>query len=311
VVEFYSKRIDSAKFYFGEAKSKLDGLQIDETALVTLCSMGFTTSEARIALRTNGGQIQKATDYAITKKEEKQQRRKEELRLQQAKREIVKLGKTNNGKLVDTKILEDLMAMGFNKELVVEALRQTNNDNLQTVKLLLESPNILQQSIESRRLEKLKKNTIASSTNTQQIDPQQLEQLSTVGFTNVEMCTAVLRHVKNDINRALAILLDGGAELNTILQQATESATLPTAPSLPTVPIDSQNTAVPQEVQSPVDVPMGDQNLFDADNDFERQIEEELLPDISNDAEAYLDLTLEEETSILNEYFQLLTTNTH
>jgi len=56
---------------------------------------------------------------------------------------------------------------------------------------------------------------------------------------------------------------------------------------------------------------MSDQNHFDADYDFERQIEEELLPDISNDAEAYLDLTLEEETSILNEYFQLLTTSTH
>ena len=94
--------------------------------------VGYTVTEARISLRACAGNINDAISYILEKRETRQKARargRKEYSLTK------KIGKTKDETWVNPRTLNVLVEMGFDKDLCAMALRKTNNDLGQSVKI--------------------------------------------------------------------------------------------------------------------------------------------------------------------------------
>lgn len=156
---FYSGNNSTANQCLMTAEMDIRKLQISDTDLVTLISMGYSLKYSRRALRFCGGNIQKSLDFLEKKRRERVQiKLDEEERLR--KRQIArKYGQTKNGKFIDVDLLKKLRFMGVEIEIAVEALRQCNNHGENTLNCCLTNDTklVLQQTLYKREMDEQSK----------------------------------------------------------------------------------------------------------------------------------------------------------
>eukprot|EP01120_Amphizonella_sp_Union-15-10_P000171 TRINITY_DN10208_c0_g1_i1.p2 TRINITY_DN10208_c0_g1~~TRINITY_DN10208_c0_g1_i1.p2 ORF type:complete len:242 (+),score=65.74 TRINITY_DN10208_c0_g1_i1:895-1620(+) len=167
-------------------------MSVTEQDVLPLMQMGFEPREIRIGLRATGKNLSVAIQYILNVREKKRLRREEEKKRILLRKKAIKWGKTKSGNLIDLSILKTLKSMGFEKKLAAEALKQTDNSEDLSIKLLTESPHLL---------------TIR--------DPkpyiptqEQIDQVTAMGFEAAQAAGA-LKASRGDIQKAMDMLLAG------------------------------------------------------------------------------------------------------
>eukprot|EP00486_Rosalina_sp_Unknown_P005938 CAMPEP_0201569454 /NCGR_PEP_ID=MMETSP0190_2-20130828/11117_1 /ASSEMBLY_ACC=CAM_ASM_000263 /TAXON_ID=37353 /ORGANISM="Rosalina sp." /LENGTH=743 /DNA_ID=CAMNT_0047991755 /DNA_START=88 /DNA_END=2315 /DNA_ORIENTATION=+ len=152
IQSFYNGDLNGAQTHLMKAEMDMRKLQISDLDLVKLESMGFTHKESRRALRFCNGNIDGAINHIYNKRDELERKRKAEIKRAADRRLQKKYGATKNGKFVDLTLLDQLQGMGVEKEIAIEALRQTDNAGEDTLNLCLdpERKGILASTLYSR-----------------------------------------------------------------------------------------------------------------------------------------------------------------
>jgi len=283
---------------------------VEDEELVPLMNMGFTDLESRVALRACGKDLNRAITYALNKREQKQEKEEEERRRQKERKQQLKYGKTSKGKLVSLEALNGLKEMGFQEDLIVEALRQTDNDVQQTLTLLAESREMLQMSINARSRKSHSRKPV--------VDQQQVNELVGMGFSE-SLAKGTLETTQGDLQAALDLILAGNG-----VEQSLDS--MGTSPNTPPVPSQEQpkrdeateNSSVGTEMntndgtssltsstQSNLGDSVGESALEEEEQQDQKAVDE-LLEDVPEDEQQYIDYSLVEENEILQKYKALL-----
>lgn len=126
VVLFHQNRRNEAYEKLITAESELGALKVDESAVVALLEMGYEPFEARLGLRSSGGNMEQAINFIHERKDKLKEARKKS---KQERKVNQKLAMENNDKdWVNPRSVCTLMEMGFAREVVVEALKRSKND---------------------------------------------------------------------------------------------------------------------------------------------------------------------------------------
>ncbi|MCL7024672.1 hypothetical protein MKW94_026706, partial [Papaver nudicaule] len=128
VVAYHSGQTEKALKSLNSAQARYNQLQVPDEALSMLMSMGYREKEAKRALRMNNQNIERAAEFLVEEYEREARRREENIRREQEIREQKKYGVTALKKAVDLERLDELVSIGFEKELAAEALRRNEND---------------------------------------------------------------------------------------------------------------------------------------------------------------------------------------
>ncbi|KAI3443916.1 hypothetical protein Pfo_000581 [Paulownia fortunei] len=167
VVAYHSGQLQKSKDALTSAQAKYFQLQVPDEALSLLMSMGYKQREAKRALRMNNLDVGSAVDFLVEEKVKKAQKREENLRRQKEILEQKQYGMTPLRKAVDVQKLNELVSIGFEKELAAEALRRNENDTQKALDDLTnpETNSALQNEVISRKRKRLRKATTSASEN--------------------------------------------------------------------------------------------------------------------------------------------------
>jgi uncharacterized UBP type Zn finger protein len=253
VAAYHQQKIDVARALLRKAESIASSLQVDEDQLAEIVSVGFSTGEARLALRAHEGNLAVAVAYLMNKREEKKSRLESEKKEQKKRSRAKRLGKTANGSRLNVEVVDVLMGMGYSEQTAAEALKQANNDINQALQVLLENPHLLQ-------LPDLQNDDF-------RVSDELLAEVTSMGF-DPQIAMAALKHHHGNVQKCLDGLLSGW---------------LP-----PISPPHEQSDAERARLRE------------------EKEAVESLVPDLQNDEDDYLDLSLEEEISAIQEYRMLI-----
>ncbi|KAL3331853.1 hypothetical protein AABB24_032462 [Solanum stoloniferum] len=182
VVAYHSNQIEKSRKSLTSAQTKFLQLQIPDEALSLLLGMGYKERDSKRALRMNNQVVENAVDFLVEEKEKKARIRVDDLKRQKEIMEQKCYGTTPLGKAVDIERLNELVSIGFEKELAAEALRRNENDTQKALDDLTnpEANSSIQIHIESRKKKRLRQAANAS-----------IEELVSMGFPREAAAAAI------------------------------------------------------------------------------------------------------------------------
>eukprot|EP00698_Gefionella_okellyi_P005293 TRINITY_DN1481_c0_g2_i1.p1 TRINITY_DN1481_c0_g2~~TRINITY_DN1481_c0_g2_i1.p1 ORF type:complete len:537 (-),score=138.96 TRINITY_DN1481_c0_g2_i1:682-2292(-) len=276
VVAFLDGNANLAYDKLQKAHDDIRALDIPEEGLMTLLSMGFDERESRRALVACGMQTEHAVNWAIKRREDNEIAAQRDTARRLRRREQIRIGKTVSGKLVDVDLRDDLVAKGFDKLLVEEAVRQADNNSelasqmLNTdIDLLIHLVTTRQQDEERRREQRAAKDRAVTESD------QQLQL--------VDIAAPALPAMTEEQRQAARAALQGVfAQLPAVAQDAPQDAHAD----------DADDAASADEQES------------------EDSAEDELAEAFSrsHDPDSYLDIDLSEPARIVQQYLGMLLT---
>ncbi|XP_047944617.1 NEDD8 ultimate buster 1-like isoform X2 [Salvia hispanica] len=165
VIAYHHGHLQKSKNALSSAQSRY--FQVPDDSLSFLLSMGYNDREAKRALRMNNLDVGSALDFLIEEKAKRAQKQKEDLQRQKEILEQKKYGKTPLKKAVNLEKLNQLVSIGFQKELAAEALRRNENDAEKALDDLTnpETNAAIQNEIISRKRKRLREATKAGTDN--------------------------------------------------------------------------------------------------------------------------------------------------
>lgn len=302
-------------------------------------------SESRVALRACDRSQEAAVTYLINKREQQRAAREEERRQREARRERHRAGKTANGQWVDVALLKALTDMGFTRRLATEALRQSNNDEAASITLLTESPDVLQASIDASRNKKSKRKATPTPVPQDKIEQVRTraravgvravscvvcgygcmcavlcvlrthttcvrEQVVGMGFSRAQ-AVGTLRATDANVEQAINLLLEGrGIEADDELVATTTTTTEAEAGAAMEVEHKGEapgtDEAEAAAAAAEAERKREQEERLARERELQRQTENELLDSVEEDADAHLDIPLDDEFAVLDTYKQLL-----
>ncbi|PQM42024.1 NEDD8 ultimate buster 1 [Prunus yedoensis var. nudiflora] len=264
-------------------------LQVPDEALSLVMSMGFRERDAKRALRISNQDVSSAVDFLVEQKAKRAQKREEDIRRRDEIMEQKKYGTTPLKKAVDLQKLNQLVSIGFEKELAAEALRRNENDAEKALDDLTnpETNSSIQVYIESR---KRKRQSQAVNTS--------VEALVGMGFER---------------SRVVEAFQAAGGTMEQVLQQLlSENAGNPTNAACNNIPTDAANDIANSLVSmlnnnvdqnGEVEGPSTAGEVGERDAEMEDELAGELA---QGDALSDYDLEVTKEGEAINEYLALL-----
>lgn len=143
IVAYHRNEKELAKALLNRTAAEIADLKVDDKKLSEVVALGYSPSEARVALRGCKGNLEQAVEYILKRKEELEeihQKEKEERKIRKRQKE---LGKTVNGEWLNVHIYEQFCSMGFPPMKVQNALKQTNNNASLAVDVLQQNQDFL------------------------------------------------------------------------------------------------------------------------------------------------------------------------
>ncbi|XP_030379452.1 NEDD8 ultimate buster 1 [Scaptodrosophila lebanonensis] len=298
VVLFHQNRRDEAYERLEIAAAALNELKVNDEHLVLLVEMGFDVCDARLALRSTSGDVERAVQFI----QERQKKLNEARQDSKAEREVNRRyghQAANDGNWVNPRSVCALTDMGFERQLVVEALRRTENDMSRAVDMLQNRPDELRNSLP----------VVPAA------DERQLRSLQKLGF-DAKAARVALETTQNDIDLAIVFLLkafESEEELRSTVDRmsrlieegltgATGAATISDQPS--TSSAASQQS---QLFDSPRSRALIESVLHKAKAEMESyKAYNRFNADLTHSDQDYLDLPLVQEEQLLAEYRNLL-----
>ncbi|XP_059173066.1 NEDD8 ultimate buster 1-like isoform X2 [Physella acuta] len=277
IVDFHKGEFNSAQNLFRRAEFVLNLLHVDEIKLQEIMLMGFTEREARLGLRAKNGNIQQAVEYIMEKKAEEievNQRAKKEWRQRVRSK---RLGRTAGGEPVNVRHYDTLVDMEFPSGAAAEALRQANNDINQAIEILNTKPELFHlPDPEKMKFE---------------ITEDMVTQLCSLGF-DLEVAKSALHKYKGNISQAVEELLRHNGHLSSPSASISSwsDSSISSMASIGSSESGASTNDSPKK-------PLGKNEKEELNN---------LVSDISTDANDHLDLTLQEEKEILQIYLSMI-----
>ncbi|XP_030080831.1 NEDD8 ultimate buster 1 [Drosophila hydei] len=300
VIFFHSNRRDEARARLQTAATALGELKVSSEQLALLMEMGFDASAARLALRSSNGNVEQAVQFIQQRRLSVQQARLNSDSERKLSRRLAQLQVgSDDSDWVHPRSVCRLMELGYERSVVVEALRRTGNDVTKSLDLL------------QSHSEELRRNLPA----TQAADEQMLYTLRELGF-RLSAARAALETTSNNLDSAIDFLLKSFAteeELNSVIEhmatltaQAANTAAAAandasSAASASSTSVSRLSALTPSKLALVKSVLGKAKTEIESYSAYKRFNED--IPDIDQD---YLDLPLEQEEQILNEYRQLL-----
>ncbi|XP_041007987.1 NEDD8 ultimate buster 1 isoform X2 [Juglans microcarpa x Juglans regia] len=279
VVAYHNGEFDRSRKALTSAHAKYFQLQVPDEALSLVMSMGFKERDAKRALRMSNQDVGSAVDFLVEEKAKRAQKREEDIRRRTEIMEQKRYGMTPSKKAVDLNKLNELVSVGFEKELAAEALRRNENDFEKALDNLTDpaANSAIQVDIESRKRKR-----------TRQASETAIEQLVRMGFER---------------SRAVAALQAGGT-----IEQAMHQL-LSQSDSNPTVGADnSANSSapiLPDASGSSNDV--GGPSTASEAEERDAEMEDALAGELAKgDALTDYDIEVTNEGEAINEYLALL-----
>lgn len=137
VVAFHSGQVDAARRSLMSAQKKFEELQISDEAVAALAQMGFSMKEARRSLRVSGKDASRAVEFVMNERAKAQEKEKDDILRKKERSKQKKYGKTVGGKAVDITKLGELASIGYEKRIVAEALKQSENNRELALEMLM------------------------------------------------------------------------------------------------------------------------------------------------------------------------------
>lgn len=287
VVAFHSGQLEKSRQALASAKAKFVQLQVPDEALSLVMSMGYTQRDAKRALRMNNQDVGGAIDFLVEEKAKKMQKDEEDLKRRDEIREQKRYGVTPLKKAVDLERLNELVTIGFEKELAAEALRRNENDTQKALDDLTnpETNSDLQVKIESRKRKRQ-----------QQAKDSAIEKIVQMGFER---------------SRVVAAFEEGG-NLEEVLQRLTAQ---PEAENMQpqmnsTAAFDgigSSSNPLPENVNSDILDQMNGVEDHNKTEERDVEMEDELSADIAKgDAFTDYDIEVNIEGEAITEYLSMV-----
>ncbi|URE49310.1 UBA [Musa troglodytarum] len=282
VVAYHCGNFKEARKALSSAQVKYVQLQVPDEALSMLMGMGYKEKAAKRALRMTGQDVQLAVDFLVEEQARKMRRKQEEIWHKLRFRSVLeqkRYGATPRNKPVNLQELNNLVSIGFERDLAAEALRVNENDAQKALDLLTDpEKNCALQS----QLEKRKKSRTSQPTEAD------VEGLTSIGYDRSSVMDAVqLSRTKDD---ALEPLAGAHSENNqhAIRSQTTDDQEGPSAVA------DSHNQM--------------DKGVGQESPKYQRDevMEDELAKEVTGDPLVDYDIEVTKEGEAIAEYLALL-----
>lgn len=285
VVAYHSGQFDKSRKSLTSAQSKYFQLQVPDEALSLVMSMGFKQRDAKRALRMSNHDVGSAIDFLVEEKAKRVQKREDDIRRRTEILEQKRYGMTPSKKAVDLKILNELVSVGFEKELAAEALRRNENDFQKALDDLTnpEANSAIQADVESKKRKRQRKASEAA-----------IEQLVRMGFNRSRVVAAL--EACGSVEQAM----------NQLLSQPESNPS--STESEPNIGI-SANTTTDSSIPILADAPDASEGPSTARQVEERdeEMEDELAGELAQgDALTDYDIEVAKEGEAITEYLALL-----
>jgi len=225
-------------------------------------------------------------------------------------------GATANGQRVNLKLVEYYVKMGFRESLVVEAVKQVNNDEMELSDLLT-NPNklsVLKTSLRIKREEKKKKNLLLEKRKKNEEMIENCKKMMELGFEE-HLCLAALQKSSGNIEQAIIYITENDfsnqfdEELSLSALEKSLNETLPPPTNLDSIFDDSLDPIDPilDEEQIKRDKEfLEKQKREKEENDLNYELENELKEAVELHEGDYVNMSLEDEHTIFIKYKSLL-----
>ncbi|XP_009338397.1 NEDD8 ultimate buster 1 [Pyrus x bretschneideri] len=300
VVAYHSGQYDKSRKVLTSAQEKFTKLQVPDEALSLVMSMGFKERDSKRALRMSNQDVSSAVDFLVEQKTKRAQKREEDIQRRNEIMEQKKYGTTPLKKAVDIEKLNQLVSIGFEKELAAESLRRNENDAEKALDDLTnpEVNSSIQVYIESKQ-RKRQRQAIDSS----------IESLVGMGFERSRVIEAFqTAGAGATLEQALRQLLTGNAT-DPMNAANNQSQAIPTAAADNNIPADAANDIVNSLVSR---LDNADQNgeaggPSATSEERDAEMEDALAGELAQgDAFSDYDLEVTEEGVAISEYLALL-----
>ncbi|XP_067341677.1 NEDD8 ultimate buster 1-like isoform X1 [Channa argus] len=259
---YYEGNDAQARDKLSKVESLYGRLCLDSEKMTQLMALGFTEVEARLGLRACQGDLHEAAIHISNRRQEREELKQRERQKRRTRMENISI----------------LAELGYSTSDAARALHHADGDMNKAYGILLDSTRGAQ----------------ATNNNTEgALSPEKMEQLLYLGFER-EVSEAALRLTGGDVQSATQLLLDNqGVFSPDILSVSSPSTSSSTSPSSeePTTSSNSTEKLVTQRINKP---------SFTGVSSEDDELVNEVLEDISHHEEDYLDLTLEEESQLIN-----------
>lgn len=286
VIAYHSGLLEKSRQSLSSAQAKYIQLQIPDEALSLLMSMGYKEGDAKKALRMNNHDVQSAVDFLIEEREKAARKREENHSRQRDLLEQRLYGMTALKKAVNLQYLNELVSIGFEKDLAAEALRRNEND---TQKALDDLTNPQTNSAIQHHIESMKKKRLRHEQNAS------IDQLTAMGFPREAVITAVRSFGTRQA--ALDHLLGRSSSISNLATGENEGDEGQNGNSLFH---DSHEGLAEEAFEGPSGIEGVEEKR---DVEMEKELTEELL---KGDAYSDYDLELSEEGEAISHYLSLL-----
>ncbi|KAK6165392.1 hypothetical protein SNE40_022327 [Patella caerulea] len=272
VIAFHQHDFTKSSQLLKQAENDLKKLTVDPNLITQVMSMGFSERESRLGLRACDSDILQAVDYIMTKKKEKEEIKMKVKADREKRKKVRHLGKTANGDWVNPENFEMLLNMGYRPGAAAEAIRQANNDVNLALEVLQTKPELLD---------------LPDPLQAIPITDAMIIQLTMLGF-EPEMCRrALIKHHGDSCQAAADLVQSGGV----ISERWSSTSQLQSSS-------DSSGSSASSRTSTSSET--------DGVSEEQREVLNDLVSDIKQDEDEYLDLNLEEEKQFLSEYRALL-----
>ncbi|CAG5057851.1 unnamed protein product [Parnassius apollo] len=197
IVAFHQNKRTEAKLLLEKAEEELNALRVDEVAVGRLMELGWSRAQARLGLRGAAGDLDLAHAQLAERAAQRKHTRETERNLRQQRL----LGVCDNGSPVIADSVKALVEMGFARNRAILAMRRSNNDVAEAVRLLQDQPDVFGDLSEEA-------STASSEGSPVEIDKALVAELEELGY-NLEEAKAALKLCNNQVDAAAELLLSG------------------------------------------------------------------------------------------------------
>jgi hypothetical protein len=268
ILNYHKGKKKESKEYLDVANKELQKITIDEEKLTQVMTMGFTNMEAKLALRATFNNVDSAVELIFQKREREKESKELEKQKSHEKKIESKYGRTTENKPIDTKVLKDLVLFGYAEKNACHALKQSNNNFNLALDILQSSP--------SEQYETGEKSEMS--------DDALLSQLHSMGY-DLELCKLCLQAFDSDLNKALNFFLENK---NSLHDAASIKCKLEDILKISDNTLDRDKQTKAEKAHKA------------------NQLLNNIVKDMPDDDEAYLDLNMEEDSFYINKYYSLL-----
>lgn len=212
IIRFHKGLFKDAISYLKQAEDEINQFRIDpnDKDFVELLSIGYDEISARKGLRAANRDLNGAIQFLSDEQEKRKEIEKKESEREEKRRREMSYGATAKGKRINLRLLQTYVEeMGYKEEVVVEALKQVDNDE-DALSDLLTDPSrlqLLETSISLKKEENRKKILLKEKRKKEKEIILNCKKMIEFGFSE-SLSLSALQQTEGDVEKAILLLTE-------------------------------------------------------------------------------------------------------